>query len=94
MHSNSFQSTQGLQLLLTLWLDKVFDERKNVLEQFNKLKFYIANFKPLAEIDEGDRDKMLTFLHQASECHLDLEEFKVQVFYSIYITTIRILVII
>lgn len=34
----------------------------------------------MAEIDEGNRDKMLTFLHQASECHLDLEKFKVQVF--------------
>lgn len=58
-------------------------ERKSVLEQFNKLKFYIENFKPLAEIDQNNREKMLQFLHQASECHLDLEEFKVQVFDSI-----------
>lgn len=60
------------------------NERKKVLQYFNKLKFYIDNFKPLAEIDDSDRDKMLAFLHQASECHLDLEESEDRVFHRLF----------
>lgn len=83
-HSNSFQTIHGLQYELTVWIDTVINERKRVLQYFNKLKFYIDNFKPLAEIDDSDRDKMQAFLHQASECHLDLEESEDRVFYSIH----------
>lgn len=63
-------------MILTLWLDKVFDERKNVQEQFQKLRFYINNFKPMAEMEHNEREKMEVFLNQASQCHLDLTESK------------------
>lgn len=63
-------------MVLTLWLDKVFEERENVQKQFQKLRFYIDNFKPTAEMQHNDREKMLTFLNQAYECHLNLTETK------------------
>lgn len=51
-------------------MDKVIEERANVQEMFENLKFYIDNFKPVAEIDEKHRDKVVRFLNQAYECHL------------------------
>lgn len=61
-------------MVLTIWLDKVFDERKKVQEQFEKLRFYIDNFKPTSEMEPNERDKMTQFLNQAYECHLNLIE--------------------
>lgn len=51
-------------------MDKVIEERENVVEMFENLKFYIDNFKPVAQIDPEHRDKVLQFLNQAYECHL------------------------
>lgn len=67
---NRFQTVDGLLFVLTLWMDKVIEERENVQEMFENLKFYIDNFKPVAQIDPEHRDKVLRFLNQAYECHL------------------------
>lgn len=57
-------------LVLTLWMDKVIEERENVQESFKSLRFYIDNFKAMAEIKPEHRDKMIKFLNHAYECHL------------------------
>lgn len=69
-------------MLLTVWLDKVFDERKNVEKEFGKLQFYIDKFKPIAEIEVKHREKMVRFLTQAYECHLNIPKSKVINFIS------------
>lgn len=65
-----FQTMDGLIFVLTLWMDRVIEERENVLEMFGNLRFYIDNFKPVTQIDPKHRDKVLKFLNQAYECHL------------------------
>lgn len=62
--------------MLTLWMDKVLEERENVQETFESLRFYIDNFKPITEIKPEHRDKMLRFLNQAYECHLKVKSDK------------------
>lgn len=56
----------------------MFEERENVQKEFEKLQFYIDNFKPIAEIDSANRDKMQKFLTDAYECHLNLKKVWVQ----------------
>lgn len=67
---NRFQTIDGLLFVLTLWMDKVLEERENVQETFASLRFYIDNFKPITEIKPEHLDKMQRFLNQAYECHL------------------------
>lgn len=71
---NRFQTIDGLLFVLTLWMDKVLEERENVQETFDSLRFYIDNFKPITEIKPEHRDKMLRFLNQAYECHLKVKD--------------------
>lgn len=54
-------------------MDKVIEERENVQRIFEKLRFYIDNFKPINEIKLEHRDKMLRFLNRAYECHLKVK---------------------
>lgn len=54
-------------------MDKVLEERENVQETFESLRFYIDNFKPITEIKPEHRDKMLKFLNHAYECHLKVK---------------------
>ncbi|XP_055320162.1 E3 ubiquitin-protein ligase SHPRH [Sitodiplosis mosellana] len=65
-----FQTMDGLIFVLTLWMDRVIEERKNVQKIFGNLRFYINNFKPITQIDPQHRGKVLKFLNQAYECHL------------------------
>lgn len=67
---NRFRTIDGLRFVLTLWMDRVLEERENVKKMFSNLRFYINNFKPIIQIDPEHRDKVLKFLHQAYECHL------------------------
>lgn len=60
----------GLILVMTLWMDRVLEERENVKKMFDNLRFYIDNFKPITQIDPKHRDKVQKFLYQAYECHL------------------------
>lgn len=73
---NRFQTIDGLLFVLTLWMDKVLEERENVQEIFESLRFYIDNFKPITEIKPEHRDKMLRFLNHAYECHLKVKSDK------------------
>lgn len=57
-------------MVLTLWMDKVIEERENVQKQFTELRSFIDNFKPLAEIEHKAREKLLNFLNHAYDCHL------------------------
>lgn len=59
-----------MSLALTIWMDKVIEERENVRKMFDDLQFYIDNFKPISQIEAKHRDKMVKFLNQAYECHL------------------------
>lgn len=68
-----FQTIDGLLFMLTLWMDKVIEERENVQRIFEKLQFYVDNFKPITEIKPEHRDKMQRFLNQAYECHLKVK---------------------
>lgn len=68
-----FRTIDGLIFVLTLWMDKLLEERDNVLETFQSLRFYIDNFKPVTEIKEEHREKMQKFLNQAYECHLKVK---------------------
>lgn len=68
-----FRTFDGLLLILTIWMDKVLEERENVQKTFNDLRIYIDNFKPITQIKAENRDKMLKFLHQAYECHLKVK---------------------
>lgn len=70
------QTIDGILFVLTLWMDKLLEERENVQETFEKLRFYIDNFKPITEIEPEHRDKMLRFLNQAYECHLKVKSDK------------------
>lgn len=67
---NRFQTIDGLLFVLTLWMDKVIEERENVQNMFESLRFYVEHFKPVSEIKHEHRDKMVKFLNQAYECHL------------------------
>lgn len=60
----------GLIFVLTMWIDRLIEERENVQKMFANLRFYIDNFKPITQIDPKHRGKVLTFLNQAYECHL------------------------
>lgn len=51
-------------------MDKVIEERENVQRIFEKLRFYVDNFKPIDEIEPEHRDKMVRFVNQAYSCHL------------------------
>lgn len=70
------QTIDGILFVLTLWMDKVLEERENVQQTFESLRFYIDNFKPITEIKPEHRDKMLRFLNQAYECHLKVKSDK------------------
>lgn len=61
---------EGLTFVLTLWMDRVIEERENVRTMFENLRFYIDKFKPISQIDPDHRDKVHKFLNQAYECHL------------------------
>lgn len=71
---NRFQTVDGITLVLTLWMDKILEERENLQETFEKFQFYIDHFKPTAQIEPEYQEKMLTFLNRAYECHLNLDE--------------------
>lgn len=65
-----FHTIDGVSLALTIWMDKVIEERENVHKMFDDLRFYIDNFMPITQIKAEHRDKMVNFLDQAYECHL------------------------
>lgn len=70
MTLSRFQTIDGLLLVLTLWMDKVIEERENVQQVFKELQFFIDNFKPITEIDASHRQRVQSFLNSAYECHL------------------------
>lgn len=65
--------------MLTKWLNELFATRKNVLIHFDELRFYMDNFKPLNDMENGGREKMEEFLKEAHECHLVTSTFLRQI---------------
>lgn len=61
-------------MVLTLWMDKILEERENLQKTFENFQFYIDHFKPVAQIAPKHQEKVLSFLNRAYECHLDLNQ--------------------
>lgn len=65
------RNSDGISFVLSIWLDKLNDERKNVYLLFEKLNYFINNLKPLSLLDDETSDRIQKLIKTAFECHLD-----------------------
>lgn len=66
----SFTSVRSVSVLLTTWLDKITKQHTDIRATFDKLRSYTQHFKPIAEVDEQMRQKLIAFLDHTYSCHL------------------------
>lgn len=60
-----------MTILLTIWLDKIAEERLNVQKFFAKLKVFTNNIKPISKLDDSVRSSVERLIQSAFVCHLD-----------------------
>lgn len=58
-------------MLLTIWMDRINEERKNVQEAFDKLKFFVDNMRPAPELSDSTKQNIERLVTSAFQCHLD-----------------------
>lgn len=71
MEKEAFDTSRGLSLALTKWLDGLNADRDRVHKSFQKLTYFSSNLKALPLLKEKIREKVQKLIDQALDCHLD-----------------------
>lgn len=58
-------------MLLTTWIDKINEERRNVQQAFGKIQFFIENMRPKSEINDDITAGIQHLVTNAFQCHLN-----------------------
>lgn len=69
----SLGSVDGITYVLTQWLDKIEQKRRELSAAFQRLQFFAQNVKARDQLEVGLVGRIEHFVQTALACHLDLK---------------------